>query len=290
MKLPSVRTFAPENWSEVDYFSTFCGGTHDFDSVTKRALSGVRNHYDKAQLLISVARKLAPNVSLDRTQLNTQGYTAGQNAREFSAVIEEVFTELYSVVDCTRKVIVATRKRCQGMPTGSTRKLFAWVTRSDTPGSFPPEIANAIRNANWYTELLYLRDELTHLDVGSCSVIGDGDKISYSHHGVSKAGKPLVINDILGHAHQLAAEIQSFVSAVFAYFNSELAPSEVDQLCGFFLGRAYMRRLPSQRPVTFDSGTCAANGWFDTTPGYRCPFADSCGAYRRVGKGLATQP
>lgn len=279
--LARIRVFAPESWGEVDYFSKFFAATHHLDTATKRALGGVSSHFDKAQILLSVARKIAPNLAIDKDQLYTVGYTSAMNSREFSAVIEEVFTELYSSIDCTSKIIVATRRQCRGMPTGSTRKLFAKVTAGEVSSDFPDRLKSAMVKAEWYWDLLFLRDELTHLSVGSCSASGDGKTVTYIHHGIKKGDRPLIIDDIIGHAANLSERLNQFLGEVFHYLNSELQPSEIDELCGFAYGRVYMRRLSSNRPVTFQSGSCSSRHWFDKDESFRCPMADGCEAYNR---------
>lgn len=279
--LANVRVFAPESWGEVAYFSKFYAATYEFKVETKRALSGVSSHFDKAMLLLNVARKIAPNLALDREQLNTMGATPAHNSREFSAVIEEVFTELYSSIDCASKVIAATHKHCRGMPAGSTRRLFSRIAEGKIGSDFPEQIKRSMVAAEWYWDLLFLRDELTHLSVGSCSLSADSDAVTYMHQGISKGGQPLVIEDILAHAADLCEKINQFLGEVFHYLNSELKPSEIDVPCAVAYGRIYMRRLSSQRPVTFQSGNCNSRQWFDADEAYRCPLANGCDAYKR---------
>ena len=277
--LAIVRVFAPETWGEVAYFAKFYAATYELKAEAKRAVSGVNSHFDKAMLLLNVARKIAPNLAIDRAQLNATGATPAHNSREFSAVIEEVFTELYSSIDCACQVIVATRKHCRGMPSGSTRKLFSKVTKGEVSNEFPERIKQSMISAEWYWDLLFLRDELTHLSVGSCSLSSDGDAITYMHQGILKAGRPLIIEDIFAHAANLCERINQFLGEVFNHLNSELKPSEIDVPCAFAHGRIYMRKLSSERPVTLQSGKCNSRHWFDANDAYRCPLVDECEAY-----------
>ena len=105
--LPTVRLFAPEGCGELDKFNQFYGQTHAFNSDVKKAIAGSKSHFNKAITLRDVAAKLAPNMQIDAAELQEKGFTDAANSREVSAVIEEVFTELYSSIDCTRKMIVA---------------------------------------------------------------------------------------------------------------------------------------------------------------------------------------
>ena len=165
----AVRTFVPELWGEVDLFRHFHVGTHTFNADTKKAISGIKNHFQKALILHQLALKLLPNLSLDEEELQSKGYTAAANAEEFSAVLEEVFTELYSSIDCTRKVIVSIYRRTRGLP-DSTHKLFQKVRSNRLGSDFPTELKQAISESDWYDELRAIRDELTHSDIGNCRI------------------------------------------------------------------------------------------------------------------------
>ncbi|VVE50027.1 hypothetical protein [Pandoraea cepalis] len=97
---PTVRVFAPEYWGEVGKFKQFYATTHNFSSATKKAVSGIGGHFDKAIKLHTLAQKLVPSMGIDKSELKEKGYTSATNSQEVSAVIEEVFTELYSTIDC----------------------------------------------------------------------------------------------------------------------------------------------------------------------------------------------
>ncbi|MBI2769187.1 MAG: hypothetical protein HYX47_06170 [Burkholderiales bacterium] len=277
----TVRTFVPEQWGEVDFFRLFSGGTHSFSSDTKKAVAGVRNHFEKALTLYRLSQKLQTNLSQDQEELRVKGYTPASNAREFSAVIEEVFTELYSSIDCTRKVLVSIYRNVRGMP-DSTRKLFRRVKENQLGADFPGELNQAIGAADWYEELLAVRDELTHADIGNCWIDQESKTVTYMHSGINRDGKALVFKDVMRKIGELIDAIYAFLGVLFHFLNSRLRPTTIDQLCGIFYGRAYMRQIPLEVPVTFNSGTCQSRAWFDSEAGYRCPFADSCGAYLRM--------
>lgn len=246
-------------------------------------MRGVTSHFRKAHVLLSLAGRLAPQLEIDLHQINTQGYTPAVNAEEFSAVIEEVFTELYSSIDCARFVIVATNQGCKGMPTKSTRKLFRAVTEGTISTDFPAPLRRAILDAEWYADLLFLRDALTHRNIGTCHIDRATKEIYYMHNDIEKAGKPLVIDHVIEHAISLCKSVDAFLTQVFTHLNGQLKPQVVDEVCGIFSSRIYMRKLPSTPPITFDSGTCIARNWFDKDDRFRCPFADTCAAYNRAG-------
>lgn len=278
MITPTVRTFAPEQWGQVDIFRIFHAGTHRFKPDTKKAIFGVTNHFHKALTLQQLSIKLLPNLSKDEAELQSKGFTPATNAKEFSAVLEEVFTELYSSIDCTRKVIVSIYRRTRGLP-DSTRKLFQKVRGGLLGNDFPDVLKQAIASADWYDELLAIRDELTHSDIGNCRVDRDTKLVTYMHTGIHREGKPLIINDVMGRIQFLIESINNFLGRIFHYLNTQLKITTVDQLCGFFFGRGYLRKVTLAPSIDLNSGICQSHTWFDNDTQFRCPLAGSCGAY-----------
>ncbi|CAE6761115.1 hypothetical protein G2912_14040 [Paraburkholderia aspalathi] len=280
--LPTVRVFAPEYWGELDKFKQFYSTTHDFNSDTKKAVSGIKGHFDKALKLHALAAKLAPNMSIDNAELQERGATSAANSQEVSAVLEEVFTELYSSIDCASKIVSSIYKRCRHMPGGSTRKLFARAAQGGV-GDFPADLQAAFVSAAWYDELRMLRDELTHSDVGSCRLTQDG-KISYMHTGVRRDNNALVLPDVFAKLDELFVGVNLFLGKVFHFLNQGLRAEPIDALCCFSRGRVYVRKLTIAAHIDFDSGVCQSRQWFDQQPDFRCIFASNCGAYARAAE------
>lgn len=275
---PNVRTFTPEYWGQVEMFSHFYAGTHKFNNDTKKALAGVGNHFQKAIILHDLAVKMLPNLDLDHEQLEKHGFTEAMNSKEITAVIEAIFLELYSSIDCTRKVLVSIYKNCRKLP-DSTRKLFQRVKKGEIGSDFPSQLKDAIVSFVWYEELLEIRDELTHSDIGSCQLDPNTRLISYSHRGIYSQGNQLVIPGVFGKIDTFIKGLNEFLGSVFNFLNTQLSPYTIDQLCGFFFGRAYMRKMPFAAKIDFNSGVCQSRIWFDTQPEYKCPFSEVCGAY-----------
>lgn len=280
IKSAHVRTFAPEQWGSLDYFKIFCKGTHNFKPDTQKALGGVSSHYRKAEILYGLAVRLLPNMQIDERELNEKGHTSASNGAEFTAVVEEVFTELYASVECARKILTDIYRGVPKLPTDSTRRFFQRFMSGEIGASFPAELTELIRSCDWYEELRVIRDELTHADIGHCSLERGTAFVTYMHTGVRADGSPLIINDVLGRLDALSAQINQFMGGVFNFLNRQLKPTEVDQLCGFFYGRAYLRKLQLKNALDINSGLCTSYHWFDTTAGFRCPLADNCGAYQ----------
>jgi hypothetical protein len=84
--LPAVRVFAPETRGEVDLFANLHVETYNFSDMDKRAVSGVRDHFQKAITLQTLAVKLRPGLDVERKQLEERGYTPALNSHELSAV------------------------------------------------------------------------------------------------------------------------------------------------------------------------------------------------------------
>lgn len=277
----TVRTFAPELWGQVDIFNSFYSGTYSLSPDARKAVLGIKSHFQKALTLRDVALKILPNLAMDEEELRTKGFTSASNSNEFSVVIEEVFTELYSSVECARKVITNVYKRTRRIK-DSTRKLFLSIKENQLGDDFPSELKAAILSAEWFDDLLAIRDELTHSDIGSCHRNQETGKVSYMHTGLKRKGSPLIIEDILQKCSDLIEGVNQFLGRVFAFLNASLENTSISQLCGFFFGRAYMRTLTLEPRIDYNSGICASRSWFDNDSSYRCPFTDSCGAYQRA--------
>jgi hypothetical protein len=279
----TVRTFAPEQWGQVDRFVNLYGKTFpDFKRTEHIAVSGVINHLRKAIILRDLAVKLRPNLDLDLMQLEKKGYSPALNSSEFSAVIEGVFTEMYSSLDCTRKVVVAIHRNARGMPTDSTRKLFRKIQNGELDGVLHVALVAAFKNAAWYENFRKMRDELTHGDVGTCHLDKTTGKVSYMHRGLGNQARALVIEDVFERVESNLDDVNLFLGRVFQYLNTLLSAEPVFQMCGIFSGRVYTREVNPSEPVNFDSGMCTSYQWFDLEGNPACPFSPTCGAYKRA--------
>lgn len=277
-----VRSFAPEHWGEVDFFKIFYGGSHKLKPDNVKALGGISGHFHKAHILSELAVDLLPALEIDEQELYTNGHTAAKHGSKFAAVVEGIFTELYSAVECARKIISDIYVKAQGLPSDSTRRFFRKIQSGEVGSGLPDELKEIIGSCDWYEELRVIRDELTHADVGHCSLERDTGHVQYSHFGARLNGQCYVIPDVMGRIEKLFQQVNQFLGAIFNFLNSQLQPTEVNQLCGFFFGRGYLRKLPMERPINFHTGTCMSLEWFEKEEGFRCPFADDCGAYHKA--------
>jgi hypothetical protein len=176
-RLATVQIFAPELWGQVALFSKFCDATYKFNEREQRALAGVAQHFEKAGRFQSLAVKIQPSLTLDRAEINEYGFTPAENSKELAVAIEAAIQEIYSSVDCTAKVLYAIYGKTSRGFKDSTRGVFKNFDKIE--GAFPAEIKEILRAVVWYEELRFLRDELTHLGTGICTLAEDKNVVSY---------------------------------------------------------------------------------------------------------------
>lgn len=282
MKSATVRTYAPEMWGSLEKFGKFYAGTFALSKTGKRAVSGAINHFHKAVTLHDLAIKLTPNLADDEKELYEKGYSSAINSKELSAVIEAVILELYSSVDCTRKVVTEIYSTQYRRVPDSTRRYFQRIRENKIDPEFPEQLVIAVQEATWYDRLRQLRDELTHHDTGSCHKNSDSNKVNYMHQGISIEGRPLIIDDIFEHLRTIFNDVNQFTGRVFAYLYTQLNDEPVMQVCGFFGGRCYTRMVKPSEAIDFHGGTCEAYKWFELEDNPTCIFAAECDAYKRL--------
>lgn len=280
MKPATVRMYAPEQWGTLEKFSKFYSGTFPLSNVGKRSVSGAINHFHKAATLRNLAIKLIPNLDDDEEELNQHGYSHAINSKELSAVIEAVMLELYSTIDCSRKVITEIYSKYRGIP-DSTRKYFQNINNGKVDERFPEQLIIAVTEASWFEKFRIIRDELTHHDTGSCHRDRDTGKVRYMHSGITTNGKPLIIEDIFGKVEDIFSEVNQFIGRVFAYLYTQLNDEPVLQYCGIFDGRMYTRYVSPKEAIDFHGGICDAKKWFDLEENPTCVFSNKCGAYKK---------
>ncbi len=273
----AILMFTPDRWGEASKFRKFHSETFEFDDRTQRAVSGVESHIQKYQTLISIARKLEPNLQVDRAELDARGFTPAINAHEVAAVIEAAILELYSSIDCMVSVLHAIYKKESRGFKGSTRRFFQNIDK--VSGSFPLSLKSVISGASWYWDLLYLRDELTHLETGSVHVDETTESLRYFHFGMKKEGETFMLPDVFEWLDMMFDEVNQFLDQIFRHLNGRLKDIPVFQLCGMVEGRALHRYVSPVGKLTFDSGQCGAWVWFEQPGNPTCPFKQHCGAY-----------
>jgi len=276
---PAIRVFAPEQWGEVDLFNALWPTTYKFKPFEKRELAGVGNHLRKAQTYFRLAETLIPALEIDEKELQEQGGTSAQNAKNLAAVLEGAITEIYSAVDCTAKILHRVYGPTSRNFKDSTRRLFSEVEKIE--GSFPDRLKQVISSATWYEDLRHIRDELTHRDTGFCSKDRETGTIMYFHTSFSDEERLKPIDDIVGWIKRHFNMVNNFVGLVFKELNGSIEAGTQVQVCGVVNGRVLMRELDAAQPIDFNNGTCLSSNWFDQPENPSCPFRKECGAYQR---------
>ncbi len=274
--------FSPQHWGEVERFTQFWTTTYTFDRMTQKRLRGIVGHYSKAGYLFQLAKRLAPNLDLDGKQLKEIGYSPAHNSKELAAVIESVFCEQYSVLDCCRSVLCSVFPNLKGMKK-STRSTFQNAHKGELDNKVPAPIREAIADSkDWYPNLLRLRDELTHSNVGSCHRDDSTGSVIYIHDGLGTPGKSLVIEDVFADLKFYFDKISDLLGLVFRELNRTLDDKPVDLMCGIFGGRFYQRVVRPSEAIDTNGGVCKSHQWFDLEEHPDCPLKENCQAYSRA--------
>lgn len=270
--------FAPEHWGTLERFEHFYSGTYSFDKFTQKALPGASNHFRKSLILKDVAIRQTQLLAEDDHELEKKGYTSAKRGKELSAIIEASIQELYSSIDCARKVVSHIYRNHRGMKQ-STRKLFHAAKEGKIAVTVPEAIRTAFASADWYDDFRILRDQLTHSDVGFCHRDKNSGKIAYLNGALGNAERAFVIPDILAYFDELVKSINKILGEIFNSLNQSLNDKEMFQFCGIFSGRVYSRMVKPSEAVDFNSGRCSAYVWFEKEDQPVCPFKNTCGAY-----------
>ena len=279
----NVIVFAPDRWGEVLKFRHFARSTYNLPPYADAALAGVDGHYHKYVILMRLAQRLAPKLVEDHEELTNQGYSEATRSHELAAIIDTLFCELYSAVDCTRTVIGSIYGKLRGVPTKSTSKLFRYAAEGSIDERVPFEIRNSFAEAyaDWFPRLKKIRDAINHSDIGSCS--DHEGKISYYHKCLGTTNyNILVTDDVFQEVSKYADHVNKFLGSVFHSLNGTLNDVDTVQICGIFHSLYYQRFVSPNEARDFHSGKCESYESFEKGMMPTCPFADKCGAYARV--------
>jgi hypothetical protein len=115
----NIIIFYPESWGEAEKFCFFASSTYKLKPNEAEVLVGILGHLNKYNVLFLLAKKLVPTIIDDSRELQRQGYSDCMRSRELAAIIETLYCELYSAIDCTRRVIKAIYPKYNGIPSDS---------------------------------------------------------------------------------------------------------------------------------------------------------------------------
>ena len=277
-----LRSFAPEQWGQVERFLNFYSTTHRFNKRTNACVRGVASHFHKALTLQSLANRLRPSLARDNEQLEAEGYSPAPHARELAAVIETILCELYASIDCTATLLSAIYGKLPGVPSKSTRNLFTNAAKGKIDGRFPKPLLDAIVKAEpWVVGLRDIRDTISHSDTGFCHLDSETGIVGYMNPAMGPSDRAHVIDDIFAEVEEYFSSVNKWLGATFLFLNSELKDIETQQFCGFFSGRMYTRLVRPSEATSFHGGRCQAYLWFEKEGNPTCPRVEECGAYKR---------
>lgn len=279
-RLPVVRYFAPETWGAVDRFAHFHSATYQFPSHVRECVAGTSANFQRADLLRRIAIDFIPTLNADLAELDAKGFSHSENGQKLTAIVESSITSLYSSLDTARKVVTHVYKKCRGLP-DSTRKTFQGAADGKLDPTIPEQIRRAFEQAPWYPRLRRLRDALTHVGPGSCHLDRATGRVMYFHDAVREGDRVTHIPDIFAVLDAHFQNVNLFLGQVFSGLLVTLKDDEVQQTCGFFGGRVYMRRVRPSEAQSVQSGRCESFRWFELPENPRCPLAASCEAYAR---------
>jgi hypothetical protein len=239
----------------------------------------------KAKQLLDLAMRVIPEVEAEHEQGQHQGTTATVKSGEFAALVECVVSEIYSAVDCVRKVIAAIYGKYPGVTSDSTRKLFGNARDGKVDARVPSSIRSSLAEATWYDSLRRLRDGIAHGETGSCHFDRKTRVIDYFHVGLGDQSRALVIPNVVAVLLEYIASVKAFITSVFAELNRTLKNDRTMQLCGIFRGLVYSRQVAVGEATDFAGGVCSSYEWFEKEESKLCPLRLKCHAYARAHSG-----
>lgn len=291
---PTIILFAPESWGTVTRFSKFAHTTFRFRKKTVDALRGVDGHFQKYLTLHRLAERLAPTLGEDLIELEERHYSSCKRSREVAALVETLFCELYSTLDCMREVLRAvlrspSGKAPQGIPKQKTSKLFSNAADGKLAQEVPAPITAALTQAQstWFPRLRDIRTHVVHFDVGRCH-LGSDDKVFYMNVGLGSNDRAFVIEDVFGRLTEFQEGVNRLLGIVFAVLFKRLDDVRSRQICCLHKSRVYQRMISPREVLDGGTGVCFSYKWFGKDSGLTCPLADSCRAYAQVKSQTST--
>jgi hypothetical protein len=276
--------FAPERWTSITKFRQMMGPPFEINRELQKGVSSAENHLAKFAILAGLAKRLKERLTEDQAELAEKGHTPAIRSKEFAALIEALFCELYAALDGVRRTLYAAYKKVKSVQNESTEKLFKRAAENKYGAEFPEEIRAALASAfaTWFPKLRSIRREVTHGDIGSCHVNEQTQAVFYMHAGLGSATRALVIDDVVEELNQKLTGVSELIEIIFRYLCSKLQPVERTVFCGIYKGRMYQRDVAPSPDLSFGSGRCKSRAWFEKESEYACPLRQNCGAYQRA--------
>lgn len=275
------KRYPPERWTRLTHFCYFHQPTYRFDRLTESAVRGVGGHAGKAKQLFNLFCRVVPSASAEKKVQENTETTSSTRSRDCAALVECVIGELYSSLDCMRKVLGKIYGRFRGITSDSTRKLFVNAQKGIIDDRVPYDIRSALQEATWFNEFRRIRDGLTHGETGICHPDKKTGKLDYFNIGLGTSARAHVIEDIETELRKYFTLTSSIMETVFGALNGTLKDEPVQMICGTYRGRAYTRQVSPSQAADSDGGICEADEWFEKEKDLVCPLISQCAAYNR---------
>jgi hypothetical protein len=220
----------------------------------------------------------------DPVEINKYGHSPAVRSREFAAITETLFCELYAALDGLRRTLFGAYHSVRGVQKDSTEKLFRKAKDKKYGPEFPEDIRAILASAYaaWFPRLRSIRSAVTHGEVGYCHLDAKTQTVSYMHQGLGTAARAMGIKDVVGEVNSHFLAVSKLVESVYRFLCSKLQPVEKNFVCGVYQARIYQRIVAYSTDISFHSGRCATWELFEKEPGTECPLLEFCGAYKRA--------
>jgi hypothetical protein len=243
----------------------------------------------KYSVLVGLAARLQSQLPEDEAEMNERGFSSASRSKEFAALIETLYCELYAALDGVRRVLYAAYRNVRGVQNKSTQTLFIRATDNEYGPGFPEVVRAALvsANATWFQRLCQIRTEVTHGEVGSCHLDRATGRVDYMHVGLGSETRAFVIEDVITEMNYHYQAVSALTQVVYQHLFSRLDPVPQKKMCGMYKGRGYAREVAPTLDLSFNSGSCLSRSWFENEPGFECPMRERCGAYPRPSNHVA---
>ena len=287
-ELPNVflLSFNPSNWSFLHRLHAFLGPPLSSDANVRIGLRDCEGHLAKVAICWRIARRLRPNLFLDREELEKYGGSDDLHSKEFAVVCESVIAGLYSAIDGLRTFLFGAYRKVSRVQKGSNRQLFERAANNQYGIGFPEPIRLKLAEAweDWFPPLRKLRTQLTHGSAGTCHLDKAG-RIVYLNEGMGERAEHTFLQDVETYLKQTERSVRELIEDVCAFHYSKLQAIPRFTICGWYHARWYARMVSPNAELSWDHGHCLSYEWFEREHEHFCPMANQCEAYKRKWPG-----
>jgi hypothetical protein len=125
-RIPSefLLNFTPELWPSVKKFGQFIGPPYGANRELSKGTHAANCHIAKYSALAGLANRLKDQLAEDDAELAEKGYSHAGRSKEFAALVETLYCELYAALDGVRRTLFGAYGNVRGVQNKSTEKSF----------------------------------------------------------------------------------------------------------------------------------------------------------------------